>query len=680
MQTAIAANPLLNPSSNRNNVPPFDVVRTEHFLPALDAAIKLAEQELEEIKSIKDPDFSTIEKLEGSGRQLELVAGVFFHFDSANNTKELQDISSEFKNKLTAHESNVSLDEKLFAQIKKVYDKKEKLGLNSEQKLLLDDMYKSFVRNGALLDEGKKEKLRKLDEKRAEVQNKYSQNILGETNAFELYIDDVAELKGMPESAIHAAQEAAAENGHEGKWLITLHAPSFIPVLTYADNRNLREKLWRAFSTKCKSGIYDNQANVLEIVNLRNDRAKLLGYATHADYVLEERMAKSKQAVFSLLDEYSKKVKPLALKEFEELKDYVKRSGGPEDLKHWDIPYYAEKMKQEKFGFNSEELRPYFQFEKVRQGAFDVASKLYDIRFEKTGDYPLYHQEVETFDVIDNKNNETVGVLYTDYFPRKTKQGGAWMNDYVKQGINDAGGRTPPIIGNHGNFTKPTKEKPSLLTLDEVLTLFHEFGHGLHGLLSDTRYRSQAGTNVKWDFVELPSQIMENWVKEKEVLNMFAKHYETGETIPNELIEKTKKAENFRAATGFLRQIQLATLDMMWHTANPEDIESVEAFEYKVCKDLYIMPPEGGLVSPSFSHIFDGGYSAGYYSYKWAEVLDADAFEAFKENGLFHPETAVKFRTLLSKGGSHDPEELYISFRGRKPDPDALLRRKGLLN
>ncbi len=674
-------NPLLQPSSYRNNVPAFDKVQTGHFLPALDSAIETARNELEEIKNVKNPDFhNVIEALERSGRQLDLVAGVFFHFDSANNTDSLQEIALDFKTKLTKHESDVALDAKLFAQVKAVHDQKGKFDLSDEQKLLLDDIYKSFVRNGALLDSEKKDELRKNDEKRAEIQNKYSQNILAETNAFELYLDDIKQLSGLPEGAIAAASEAAKESGHEGKFLFTLHAPSLIPVLTYADDRSLREKIWRAFSTRCKSGIYDNQSNVLEIIKLRNQRAKLLGYETHADYVFEERMAKKKETVLKLLDEYSKTVKEAALKEHEELKKYVKSIGGPEDIKHWDIPYYAEKMKENIYGFDSEELRPYFQFEKVRQGAFDVASKLYDIRFEKVNDYPLYHEDVETFDVYDNATGELVGIFYTDYFPRKTKQGGAWMNDYVKQDRDERGKRKPPVIGNHGNFTKPTEGKPSLLSLNEVLTLFHEFGHGLHGLLSDTKYRSHAGTSVKWDFVELPSQIMENWVKEKEVLNIFAKHYQTGETMPETLIEKTRASENFRAATGFLRQVQLSKLDMMWHMAEPSDIENVEAFEYQVCKDFYILPPEGSLTSPSFSHIFDGGYSAGYYSYKWAEILDADAFEAFKENGLFHPETARKFRELLKSGGSQDPEQLYLTFRGRHPDPNALLRRKGLLN
>lgn len=671
-------NPLLSPSPYRNNVPPYDLVKTEHFLPALDEAIKIAKQEIEQIKSQQNPSFNNvIEAYEASGKQLETVVGVFFHFDSALSTDELQAISEEFKTKLTQYESDISLDEKLFSQIKAVYDNKKNLNLSEEQDLLLTDMYKGFARNGALLNPQDKEKLRKIDEKLALLKNDFGNKLLSETNEFQVFIDDEKELSGLPEGAKVAAKISAKEAGFENKFLFTLHAPSLIPVLTYADNRDLREKMWRAQSTKCLSGKNDNRENVLQLVKLRDERAQLLGYKNHADYVLEERMAKTTAAVMDMHAEYINIVKPLAQKEHTELQKFAKEKFGANEVKPWDIAYYAEKMKQDIFGFDSEQLRPYFQFEKVRQGAFDVASELYNISFKKATDYPLYHEEVETFDVIDNETNELVGVLYTDYYPRKTKQGGAWMNDYVKQNTQN-GKRTAPIIGNHGNFTKPTPDKPSLLSLLEVLTLFHEFGHGLHGLLSNTRYKAQAGTNVKWDFVELPSQIMENWVKEKEVLNMFAKHFETGENIPNDLVEKMIAAENFRAASGFYRQIMFSYLDMIWHSANSSQIKSVEEFERATLKDLYITDPEGGYISPSFSHIFDGGYSAGYYSYKWAEILDADAFEAFKENGLFDKQTAKKFRKLLASGGSRDPEILYLEFRGKKADPKALLRRKGL--
>jgi peptidyl-dipeptidase Dcp len=673
-------NPLLEKSPYRNNVPSFDKVQTAHFLPALEVAIAKAKAEIEAIKNVANPDFNNvIEALERSGSALETVASVFFHFDGVNSTDELQAIALEFKTKLTQHSSDVSLDEKLSAQVKAVYDKKSGLKLTKEQELLLDDTYKSFVRNGALLDADKKQQLRQIDEKLSQIKNDFSSNILAETNEFELFIENEAELAGLPDGAKEAAAEDAKDAGQAGKWLFTLQAPSVIPVLTYAENRELREKIWRAFSTRCKSGKHSNQQNVLEIVKLRHQRAQLLGYATHADYVLEERMAKKTETVLNLLENYKSVVKNHAKREFEELKAFAASVGGPAELKPWDIGFYSEKMKQHLYGFDSEELRPYFQFEKVRQGAFDVAAKLYNLRFEKKTDYPLYHEDVETFEVIDNQNNELIGVLYTDYFPRKTKRGGAWMNDYIAQGVNDNGQRTAPIIGNHGNFTKPTSDKPSLITLDEVLTLFHEFGHGLHGLLSNTKYRSQAGTSVKWDFVELPSQIMENWVKEKEVLNMFAAHYKTGAPMPEELINKTRESENFRAGSAFLRQVMLGTLDMKWHTTDPSTITNVEDFEYSVCSDFYILPPEGSLTSPSFSHIFDGGYSAGYYSYKWAEVLEADAFEAFKENGLFDAETARKFRKLLASGGSDDPETLYLEFRGKNPDVNALLRREGLI-
>lgn len=674
-----AKNPLLEKTPYKNDVPPYDLVKTEHFLPALEAAITIHEKELENIKQVLNPDFNNvIEALEKSGRVLDNVTSVFFHFDSANNTDELQKIALEFKTKLTKHENNVSLDEKLFEKIKAVFDASGKLNLTGEQKLLLEDTYKSFARNGALLQGDKKEEFRKINEKLAELINNFGNNLLSEVNSFECYVESEAELSGLPEGAKTAAKESAIENGKPDKWLFTLHAPSYIAAITYADNRKLREKLWRAFSTRCTKGQFDNRENILEIVRLRDKRAKLLGYKTHADYVLEERMAKEKDTVLNLIEDYSKKLIPVAKKELEELKKFVASIDGSIELKNWDIAYYSEKMKQKLYGFDSEELRPYFQFEKVREGAFKVASKLYDISINKVSGYPLYHSEVETYEVTDNKTKELVGVLYTDYFPRKTKQGGAWMNDYVKQDRTLDGSRKPPIIGNHGNFTKPTKDKPSLLTLEEVLTFFHEFGHGLHGLLSNTKYRAHAGTNVKWDFVELPSQIMENWAKEKEVLSMFATHYETGKTIPDELIKKMKDSENFRAASIFLRQIAFSKLDMMWHIANPDNIKDVESFEREVYNEYYLLPPDGSLVSPSFSHIFDGGYSAGYYSYKWAEILDADAFEAFKESGLFDKNIAERFKKLLSQGGSKDPEILYVEFRGRKADPNALLRRKGL--
>ena len=673
-------NPLLEPTPYRNDVPPLDLVKTEHFMPALEWAIEEAERELEAIKNVKDPDFeNVIIAMENSGKDLSRVASVFFGFDSVNVTDELTQIGEEFKTKLTQHGSKVSMDDGLFQQIKAVYDKKDELLLSPDQERLLDDAYKGFTRNGALLDDDDKKTLADIDAKLAQAKNTFGKNVLNATNAFEHYVEDESDLEGLPDWFKEQAAADAKEKGHDGKYLLTLHAPSVIPVLDYAENRELRETIWRAFSTRAKDGDYDNKPVIKQIVELRHERAQLLGYDTHADYVLEERMAKTKEAVFDMIDNYKSSVQDIAKQEHEDLKDFVKAQGGPDDLKPWDLSFYAEKMKQQDYAFDSEELRPFFQFEKVREGAFEVASKMYDIRFEKADDYPVYHEDVEAFDVYDNKSGELIGVFYTDYFPRETKRGGAWESTYSSQSRNDDGSRKPPIVGNHGNFTKPSADKPSLLSLDEVLTLFHEFGHGLHDLLSDVQYESQSGTSVKWDFVELPSQLMENWVKDKEVLDLFAKHFENADQMPEELIEKMIEAENFRAASGFMRQLQLATLDMTWHTTDPADIDDVEAFEREACKDFYILNPEGALTSASFSHIFAGGYDAGYYSYKWAEILDADAFEAFKENGLFDKDTADKFRDLISHGGSEDPEVLYEKFRGKKADPDALLRREGLL-
>ncbi len=674
-------NPLLKIPFENNGVPPFDKIKAKHFLPALTEAMKIGKEEIEEIKKVKNPNFeNVIEAMEKSGELLNYVSSVFYHYDSAVNNEEIQKIALEFKTNLTKHYSDISLDAGLFKQIKAVYDKKSEYNLSEEQKILLDDSYKSFARNGALLNDNDKETLRKIDEKLAELNNKFGENLLAETNKFKLYVNDEAELAGLPEGAkIQALEASQEEEKPEGKYLFTLHAPSVVPVLTYAENRNLREKIWRAFSTRCKSGEFDNRAVLLEIVKLRDKRAKILGYKNHAEYVLEERMAKNSANVISMIENYKNIVKKPAEKELLELQEFAKSKYNVTEIKPWDIGFYSEKLKNEKYGFNGEMLRPYFQFEKVRNGAFEVASKLYNLEILQSKNYPIYNDDVEVFEVKDAKTKGLIGIIYTDYFPRKTKRGGAWMDNYITQARYENGDRKPPVIGNHGNFTKPTKDKPSLLTMEEVLTLFHEFGHGLHGLLSNTKYKSQAGTSVKWDFVELPSQIMENWVKEKEVLDLFARHYESGELIPEDLVQKMKDADNFRAATAFLRQMQLSYLDMMWHMASPENISDVEKFEYEICKDFYLLNPEGSLNSTNFSHIFDGGYSAGYYSYKWAEILDADAFEAFKENGLFNKEIAKKFRELLESGGSRDPEKLYIIFRGRKPDPNALLRREGLI-
>lgn len=678
--TSLQNNPLLNKNLFKNGVPPYDKIKTEHFIPALEEAIKLHKQEIDNVKTKQASFENTIEGLENAGSVLDVVVSVFFHFDGVCATEELEKIALEFKTKLTAHYSDLSLDEELFKKVKAVYDVKDSLKLNRAQEILLDDSYKSFSRNGALLEDEAKEKLRKIDEKLAELKNNFSKNLLGEINAFELYIENESELSGIPDGVKQGFKEAAKEKGQENKYFISLHIPSVIPVLTYADNKELREKIWYAHSTRCKTGKFQNNDNVLEIVKLRDERSKLLGYTNHAEYILEERMAKNTSTVMNMLGDYKEKVKPIAEKEHKDLQDFANNNGLEGALKPWDLGYYAEKMKQDKFGYDSEELRPYFEFSKVMNGAFEVASKLYNIKIEKSGEYPVWHKDVETYEVKDGQSNELIGIFYTDYFPRSTKRGGAWMNDYVAQARDAKGKRLPPVIGNHGNFTKPTSNTPSLLNMEEVLTLFHEFGHGLHGLLSDTEYRSQAGTSVKWDFVELPSQILENWVKEKEVLDIFAEHYETGEKMPAELIEKMKAADNFRSASFFFRQIHLASLDMAWHVdENPENIDNVEEFERKACEDFYIINPEDALFSPSFSHIFDGGYSAGYYSYKWAEILDADAFEAFKENGLFDKETANKFRKMISSGGSENPEILYVNFRGKKPDPEALLRREGLV-
>lgn len=676
------SNPLLQKTPYKNNVPPFDLVKTEHFIAALEEAIKQAKQEVEVIKKNSIYNFNnTIEAFEKTGELLSNVCSVFYHFDGVLISDELDAIAPEFKKKVTEYYSDISLDAELFSAIKTAYNNTDKNSLNESEKILLQDSYDSFVRNGALLNDEDKQKLRKIDEKLALLKNNFSKNILLETNAFEYYSEGGKEVSGLTKTALAQAKAAAKERGKKDKYLFTLHAPSVIAVLTYADDRELRKKIWQAFATRCKKGEFSNQQNTLEIAKLRYERAKLLGYKNHAEYVLSDRMAKNSENVHKRILSLKDRIRKLALKEHENLRKFAEEHYNIKELKPWDIGYFAEKQKKSIFDFDAEELRPYFQFEKVRQGAFKVAEKLYNIRFEQSDSYPLYHADVEAFDVINNDDNSLVGVFYTDYFPRESKRAGAWMNDYVAQKTDKNGNRLNPVIGNHGNFTKPTEDSPSLLDFNEVLTLFHEFGHGLHGLLSDTKYSSQAGTNVKWDFVELPSQIMENWAKEKEVLDIFAKHYETGAAIPKELVNKLIASENFRAATRFLRQLQFVQLDMAWHDNQDESIfqiDDVAAFEHNLLRDYYIIEPEGAVTSTAFSHIFDGGYSAGYYSYKWAEILDADAFELFKQKGLFDEVTAKAFRKLLSSGGSKDAENLYKEFRGQAPDPEALLRRENL--
>jgi peptidyl-dipeptidase Dcp len=676
------SNPFFQKFTTKDQSVPFSKIKVEHYLPALDEAIKEAKANFEKIKSNPAaPDFeNTILALELFSEKVGTVSSVFSNLELADGGPEMQALAKDFYPRLSSFSSDVSLDSEIFKRVQTVYNNRSKLNLNAEQKQLLEKTYINFVRNGALLSEGDKEKIRKIDEELSVLGPKFSENVLKATNKFEMVIDNKEDLEGLPEGAVEAAQAAAEAKGYKGKWLFNLQYPSQIPLRTYAKNRALREKIVRADASKAYKDEFDNQENIKCIVQLRHERANLLGYNYHADYVLAERMAKDSKTVAQFLESLLKPSKKAAQKDIEEIKAYAQKLDGIDDLKPWDTSYYAEKLKEEKYAFNEEDLRPYFQLEKVIEGVFEHARRLYGLTFKETKEVEGYHPEVKVYEVYDRAGKYTA-LFYTDFFPRETKKGGAWMTSFRDQGLMSDGQVHRPHISIVCNFTKPTPSKPSLLSYDEVQTLFHEFGHALHGMLSNCTYRSLAGTNVYWDFVELPSQIMENWVKEKEGLDIFARHYQTGEKIPAELVEKLKRSHKFLAGWMSLRQLTFASLDMAWHSTDPSLIKDVDQFEDKATSELRLMDRIPGTNnSSSFSHIFAGGYSAGYYSYKWAEVLDADAFEYFMEKGLFNEDVAESFRqNVLSRGGTEHPMELYKKFRGREPDPAALLRRDGLI-
>ena len=667
--------------NTKHNTAPFSQIKIEDYVPAFNEGIALAKAEIDAI--VNNPDAPTFENtivaMDYSGDILDRLSSIFFNLNSAETNDEMQNIAQEVSPLLSEFGNDIRLNADLFARVKAVYDQKESLNLNPEQTTLLDKKYKSFSRNGANLPEDKKNQLREIDKELSKLSLQFGENVLAETNNFELHLTDEKDLSGLPEGTIEAARLLAKNQEKEG-WIFTLDHPSYIPFLTYADNRELRKKMAIAFGAKAfQNNEFNNEENVLKIAKLRHERANLLGYKTHAHFVLEERMAESPEKVFSFLNDLLAKAKPAAQKEFAELTAFAKELDGIEQLEKWDGAYYSEKLKQQLFNLDDEKLKPYFQLEKVLDGAFTVAKKLYGLTFTKVFDIDKYHEEVTTYEVKDADNN-LVSIFYADFFPRKGKRNGAWMtsfkSQYVKDGVNER-----PHISNVCNFTKPTETKPSLLTFNEVTTLFHEFGHGLHGMLADTVYPSLSGTSVYWDFVELPSQIMENWCYEPEALALFANHYETGEIIPIEYVQKIKESASFQEGLATLRQLSFGLLDMAWHGQDPTNITDLKAFETEQFANTQLYPDvKENAMSTAFSHIFQGGYSSGYYSYKWAEVLDADAFEYFHENGIFNEEIAKKFKdNVLSKGGTEHPMTLYKRFRGQEPKPEALLKRAGLL-
>lgn len=674
-------NPLLAPSPYPYDAPAFDQVAESHFLSAVEDAIAKARSNIDAIKNNDAPaNFeNTIVALEQSSEALGLVTSIFYNQLSANSNDALEVLAEQISPLTAAFSSDVSLDNALFARVKAVYDSRDSLDLTPEQQTLLEDSYIGFVRSGALLDEDKKQRLREISQEMSTLGVKFANNATKSAEAFEMVIEDEADLAGLPDTARNMAKQAAADRGYAGQWVFTLDYPSFGPFLTYADNRALREKIWRAFSDRAYGDDFDNCALIKTILTLREERAKLLGYETHAHYVLERRMAKTPDDVFAFLEKLKSSYKPAAEKDLETLKDFAKEQGLKGDLQPWDVGYYSEKLKQTLFDYSSEDFRPYFQLEKVLDGVFRHFTKLFQIEFKALESVPTWHPDVRAFDVFDTAESRSLGILYADFFPRKGKKQGAWKTSYRDQGLYGQEVKEP-IVAIVCNFTKPTDDQPSLLTFGEVQTLLHEMGHAVHALLSDVTYSSHAGTSVLWDFVELPSQVQENWGYQKEMLDMFAEHYQTGEKIPAELIEKLNKAKNFMVGMGGLRQVSLGLLDMRWHTADPSNIDDVAAFEDQATEDTRLFPRMAGPTSTSFSHIFAGGYAAGYYSYKWAEVLDADTFELFLERGLYDAETAQRYKKeILSKGGSEKPDILYHRFRGRDADPDSLLRREGLL-
>ena len=667
--------------NTKHNTAPFSQIKIEDYKPAFIENIAAARAEINAITNNPEaPTFqNTIEALDFSGNALDRISSIFFNLNSAETNDEMQKIAQEVSPLLTEFSNDITLNKNLFKRIKTVYEQRESLNLTTEQATLLDKKFKGFSRNGALLSEEKKIKLREIDTELAKLKLTYGENVLAETNNYQLHITNESDLKGLPEGTIEAAKALAKSKDLEG-WIFTLDYPSYIPFVTYADNRELRKEMAIAAGKKAfQNNKFDNQEITLKIAKLRHERANLLGYETHSHFVLEERMAQNPNKVKSFLNDLLTKAKPAAEREFDQLSAFAKELDGIEKLEKWDGAYYSEKLKQQLFNLDDEKLKPYFQLENVLKGAFTIAGKLFGLTFTEVYDIDKYHEEVTTYEVKD-EFGELVAIFYADFFPRKGKRNGAWMtsfkSQYIKENTNER-----PHISNVCNFTKPTETKPSLLTFNEVTTLFHEFGHGLHGMLANTVYPSLSGTSVYWDFVELPSQVMENWCYEQEALALFAKHYQTGAIIPQEYVEKIKESASFQEGMATLRQISFGLLDMAFHSNNPTAITDVKAFEKATFEGATLYPDVAeNCMSVSFSHIFNGGYSSGYYSYKWAEVLDADAFAYFQECGIFNKEVANKFKdNVLSKGGTELPMELYKRFRGQEPNADALLKRAGLI-
>ena len=656
---------------------PFDLIKTENYIPAIELEIERTLAEIDAIcNNPKAPTFeNTLEVLDTSGKQLGTITTILFNLNSAETSSDLQEVTQKAAPLLTKLQNDIQLNQVLFDRIKTIYNQKGTLILSSEQQTLIEKEYKGFVRNGALLTPEQKDKLRLIDTELAQLSLTFGDHVLADTHAFELHLTDENQLQGLPETSITQAKSLAKNNGKEG-WIFTLDYPSYVPFVTYAEDRDLRKKMSLAFG---KRGFQNNENNneeiILKIVRLKKERANLLGYDSHADFVLEERMAQSASIVNQFLDDLHQNALPFAEKEWNQIEEFANNKLNLKNLQKWDTAFVSEKLKQDLFDFDEQILKPYFPLPKVLNGLFEIVEKLYGLTFKKSEKISGYHPDVSSYQVFD-KSNKFYALLYTDFHPRPSKKGGAWMTSYRSQNQTQR-----PHISIVCNFSPPSDKTPALLTFNEVTTLFHEFGHALHGMLANTKYSSLSGTSVFWDFVELPSQILENWCYQKEALSLFAKHYETGETIPMEYVKKIKDAAQYQQGLQTLRQLSFGYLDLSYHDKKASEIESVfEHEELQISKLQFTPTIKGNCMSTSFSHIFQGGYAAGYYSYKWAEVLDADAFELFLEKGIFDTETAQAFHDhVLSKGGTEHPMKLYKRFRGSEPDPKALLRRAGLI-
>lgn len=676
-------NPFFENIHTPHGTVPFDRIAVEHYAPAIRRGIECQNEEIDAIVNNLEPAnfHNTILALEKSGQLLHRVEVVFDNLLSAETNDAMQELAKELMPLLSEHANNITLNERLFERVKTAYEHRNNEPLTAEQRKLTEDTYEGFVRSGANLQGADKEKYRELSRQLSLLTLQFSENNLKETNDYQLVLTDEAQLKGLPQSAIDAAAETAREKQQEG-WVFTLHAPSYVPFLTYAADRDLRKEIYMAYNTKCTHANACNNLDIVkQLVNTRLALAQLLGYKDYATYKLERRMAQNSANVYHLLDQLLEAYKPTAQKEYAEVQALAREKQGADfTLMPWDWGYYSQKLKDRKFNLNDEMLRPYFELENVKKGVFGLATRLYDITFQKNPDIPVYHKDVEAFDVFD-KDGSFLAVLYTDFHPREGKRSGAWMTNYKGQWIDEkTGENSRPHISLVMNFTKPTQDKPALLTFGELETFLHEFGHSLHGMFANTTYASLSGTNVYWDFVELPSQFMENFAVEKEFLHTFARHYQTGELIPDELVQRIVNSRNFNAAYACLRQVSFGLLDMAWYTRTTPFEGDVMAYEKQAWARAQVLPSvEGTCMSTQFSHIFAGGYSAGYYSYKWAEVLDADAFSLFKKQGIFDQKTAFSFReNILSRGGTEHPMTLYKRFRGQEPTIDALLIRNGI--